>query len=111
MLRDLHNKLALALSFDPFAGDFSGGGEGDRVLSDKLVKTRKAHAECSHCAEPIAAGEINRVRKEIYDDELETFRWCQACVETMAADDDGDAYEARQHEPLTNLGSEGERTP
>ena len=84
------------LSYDPFAGDF--GNCGDRVLSDKMVVAAKAHDECHICGGPIAKGERHRSRSEIFDDELNSFRWCALCCEAMATsqDDDGEAICARQ---------------
>lgn len=81
------------IAFDPFAGDFGGGGPSDKVLADKIVTARKARP-CFHCAEPIAPGTRIRVRKEVYDGDLESFAWCRSCCDAMANQDD-DTLEAR----------------
>lgn len=72
----------LCLAHDPFAGDDSDG----RILSDKMVTTRKT-AKCHQCAETIAVGQRVRSRSEVVDGELMAFKWCQTCCELMAADD------------------------
>lgn len=83
------------LAFDPFAGDFGGAGESDATLSDKMVTARKPHT-CSHCARPIARGELHRSLVEIYDGELSQYRWCNACCLTMLPDADVAAFDARR---------------
>jgi hypothetical protein len=77
---------ASILAFDPFEGDF--GDQGDRTLSDALVKARKLHA-CSHCTGPIAIGEQHRSRSDIAGGELMRWRWCALCCEAMAAQASG----------------------
>lgn len=74
---------AECLADDPFAGDFGGAGDGDRVLSDKMVTNRKG-GECHNCAGPCLPGTRNRVRAEVYDGDLMRFRWCQTCCFAMA---------------------------
>lgn len=76
-----------ALMYDPFAGDFEGGGMGDRILRDKIVTARKA-AECFICHESIKPGDRIRSRVEVYDGELMTFKFCQLCCQAMATSDD-----------------------
>lgn len=75
------------LADDPFAGDF---GDGERVLSDKMV-TARGVGECHACAEQPLPGTRNRVRVEAYGSELLRFRWCEPCCRLMArshVDDD-----------------------
>jgi len=76
---------ARCLSTDPFAGDFSGGGEGDGVLSDKMVTARKA-GECHACAGQLQPGTRVRRRAEVYDSEFMRFGWCEPCCRAMAQD-------------------------
>ena len=61
------------LDYDPFDGDF--GGPGDKVLSDRLVVSRKIY-KCFHCGGGIAVGEKHRSRFEKRDGEMWTSRWC-----------------------------------
>lgn len=73
---------ALILAYDPFAGD-----DGDsRVLSDKMVTTRKK-AKCHQCRTTIRIGQRVRSRAEAFDGELMSFKWCPKCCELMAKDD------------------------
>lgn len=72
------------LSEDPFAGDFEGGGDSDRIMSDKMVTNRNG-GECHTCASVCLPGSRNRVRVEVYDGELMRFRRCQSCSRAMAA--------------------------
>lgn len=74
---------AQCLADDPFAGDFGGAGDSDRILSDKMVTARKG-GECHTCAEIAQPGTRNRVRTEVYDGELMSFRWCEPCCRLMA---------------------------
>ena len=83
---------AVALSFDPFAGDFGGSGQHDRVLSDRIVTTHGGHA-CHNCLSRIQALAHSRVRVEVYDDSLMVFRWCGPCTTAMAKD--SNEYEDR----------------
>lgn len=83
------------LAFDPFAGDF--GDQGDRTLSDKMVRAAKPHS-CFHCKGPIVVGEAHRSRSDITDGDLMSFRWCAACCMAMTADDSVSAYDARFRE-------------
>lgn len=77
---------AACLADDPFAGDFGGSGDGDRVLSDRMVTNRKGGI-CHNCAGDCAPGTRNRVRAEVYDGDLMRFRWCQLCCFAMAVYD------------------------
>ncbi len=79
--------LADCLATDPFAGDFGGSGQGDRVLSDKLVRVRKLH-NCHDCHETIEVGQTARSRAEVYDDEICQFYWCEVCCQAAADHDD-----------------------
>lgn len=74
----------LCMADDPFAGDF--GDAGDRVLLDKMVTARKG-GECSACGQNAEPGTRNRVRSEVYDGELMSFRWCERCCFAMAVYD------------------------
>lgn len=82
------------MSVDPFEGDF--GDPGDRVLKDKIGTARKA-GECHCCAQQIQPGERVRIRAEISDGQMMSFRWCQKCCVAMASSwrDDGRAWGAR----------------
>jgi hypothetical protein len=76
-------KIDSVLKYDPFAGDF---GDGERTLSDKIVKGRKEHT-CDMCFGIIVVGEIHRARVEVeYDTEINTYRYCNACCEAMSID-------------------------
>jgi hypothetical protein len=68
------------LADDPFAGDF---GDGERILSDKMVTSRGV-GECHDCAETPLPGTRNRVRVEAYGSEILRFRWCETCCRLMA---------------------------
>jgi hypothetical protein len=74
------------LADDPFAGDYGGSGDGDAVLSDKMVTNRKG-GSCHMCAGHCAPGTRNRVRTEVYDGDLMRFRWCVECCFAMAVYD------------------------
>lgn len=84
----------MVLATDPFAGDF--GSPGDRTLKDKMGTARKA-GECQDCGQMIQPGERIRLRTDIFDGELMSFRWCQLCCEAMAisGDDDMEAWSKR----------------
>jgi uncharacterized CHY-type Zn-finger protein len=78
-----------ALKFDPFAGD-----DGDsRVLSDRIVTTRKEH-KCHNCFQEFQAGQVSRHRVEVFDGELMEFRWCGECTHAMTLD--GDEFQNRE---------------
>lgn len=82
------------LATDPFAGDF--GSPGDRTLKDKMGTARK-QGPCQDCGQTIQPGERIRLRTDIFDGELMSFRWCQLCCEAMAisGEDDMDAWSKR----------------
>ena len=87
-----------ALRFDPFEGDMDGDS---RILQDKIVTARKP-AECAHCAGKIIPGERIRSRKEVFDGEFESYKWCEPCIVLMAkmiqgeyGDEPVDDYERR----------------
>ena len=82
------------LSVDPFEGDF--GVPADRCLKDKMGNARKA-GPCSLCSQEIQPKERIRIAAHIFDGELHSYRWCNACCEAMAKSwtDDGEAYESR----------------
>lgn len=71
------------LQCDPFAGDFGGSGSNDRILRDKMGTARKC-GPCQDCGQEIKPGERIRIRAEIFDGAMMSFRWCQACCEAMA---------------------------
>lgn len=73
----------MCMSDDPFAGDLGGGGGGDHVLTDKMVTNRRG-GTCHTCAGECAPSSRNRVRTEVYDGEMMSFRWCQTCCFGMA---------------------------
>ena len=72
------------LCHDPFAGDF--GDQSDRILSDKMVTARKG-GRCHDCGEIAQPGTRNRVRSEVVDGEMMSFRWCEKCCFGMAVYD------------------------
>jgi len=82
------------MAVDPFEGDF--GDIGGVILKDKIGTARKA-GECHACTQQIQPGERVRIRAEIADGGLLSFRWCQKCCEAMAASwrDGGRALDAR----------------
>ena len=82
------------LACTPFDGDF--GSPNDRTLKDKMVTARKA-GECHLCGQQIQPGTRTRSMTAIFDGELASYRWCNACCAAMALswEDDGTAYEAR----------------
>lgn len=94
MLRTITFDEAECLKYYPFEGDF--GSPGDRILSDRIVTTRKP-AQCHMCLNPAEPGSRSRVLKAIYDGELRTYRWCSDCCAAMARvwDFDGDPFEER----------------
>jgi hypothetical protein len=74
---------AEVLSVDPFEGDYGGSGSGDRILSDAVVTCRKA-ATCHACNGQCEPKTAIRRRVEVYDGELMSFAWCNACCKAMA---------------------------
>lgn len=82
------------LACRPFEGDF--GSPDDRILKDKMVTARKAGA-CFLCEQEITPGERIRTMAAVFDGELMSYRWCNACCAAMSKSwlDDGDAYEER----------------
>jgi hypothetical protein len=82
------------LAANPFEGDF--GAPGDRTLKDRLGVARKA-GPCHDCRQTIQPGERVRMRSDICDGELMSFRWCALCCSAMALSwtDGGEAWEAR----------------
>lgn len=81
-------KLEPALRFNPFPDDF--GEQGDKILQDKIVKSRKAH-DCHHCKGGILKGDLVRSRTDVFDGEIATYRWCNTCTSLMARLDDEEA--------------------
>jgi len=70
------------LLVNPFESDF---GDGERVLSDKIVGARKVHFPgCLCCFGGIAKDEAHRARVEVSHGQARTYRWCQLCCEAMA---------------------------
>lgn len=82
--------LSAALRVNPFEGDF--GNPSDRTIRDRIVKTRK-EGPCHHCSETILKGTFARSRTELFDGQIESYRWCQKCTELMARIDDDGAEE------------------
>jgi hypothetical protein len=82
------------LACNPFEGDF--GSPADRCLKDKMGNARKA-GPCSLCGQEIQPKERIRIAAHIFDGEMHSYRWCNACCAAMALSwtDDGNAYEAR----------------
>lgn len=83
------------LSVDPFAGNF---GDGEIVLSDKIVRAAKTHPVCCNiCGGDVQKGARHRALVEAYAGKVMTFRFCPECCLAMATanDDDGRAWEAR----------------
>lgn len=83
------------LEFNPFEGDF--GEQGDRVLSDKVVKARKER-KCSHCSSLIQKGDYVRSMSAKFDGELMSYAWCSECCDLMHAiviseDSDDEEYD------------------
>lgn len=78
----------------PFDGDF--GSPDDRILKDKMATARKGGA-CSLCEQEIRPGERIRTMAAVFDGDLMSYRWCNACCAAMAQSwlDDGEAYEQR----------------
>jgi hypothetical protein len=85
------------LAYDPFSGDFEGGGCGDRVLKDKMVTARK-EAKCFICKETIKPKDRIRTIVEVYDDELMTFKFCTQCCEAMESEDADEILDNRHRE-------------
>lgn len=82
------------LCCDPFEGGF--GEASDRRLKDKMVTARKG-GPCNLCGVEIQPKERIRTLVAIFDGELSSYRWCNACCAAMAKSlyDDGEAWEAR----------------
>ena len=80
------------LACGPFDGDF--GSPDDRILKDKMVTARKG-GECFLCEQEILPGERIRVMAAVFDCELMSYRWCNACCAAMAKMwlDDGEPYD------------------
>lgn len=80
---------------DPFAGDF---GDGERILSDKIVTTAKTHeGVCNICSGDIVKGTRSRSRVEANYGEVQSYRWCEPCCIAMAVsqEDSGDEWTRR----------------
>lgn len=86
-----------ALEYDPFAGDF--GDQGDRMLSDKIVKFRRGDSLCRECRGRIRPGSLGRSLKMLWADRGPvTYRVCEDCTNAMALaieTDDLEPMEAR----------------
>lgn len=88
---------ASCLACDPFAGDFGGGGDWDRILSDKIVVCRKKR-KCHICAGFCKPRTRIRSRTEVFDGEMMRFAWCNDCCAAMAAyDGDSDSELERRY--------------
>lgn len=87
--------LTKALLFNPFQGDF--GDVGDRELSDKLVRFRKAR-ECHCCAHNVKPGTQGRALTMLWQsDGVMSYAYCTECTEAQALSwtDYGKAIDAR----------------
>lgn len=69
------------LNYYPFEGDF--GLPTDRTLKDKIGIARKS-GPCSLCDQDIQPKEKIRIMACIFDGELHSYRWCEACCIAMA---------------------------
>lgn len=72
-----HTKEELALLEDPFCDDF--GGQMDKKLRSKIVKTKKPHG-CSLCDSTIVSGSKARNDTWIFDGEIKTYYWHIDCL-------------------------------
>lgn len=101
------------LSYNPFQGD-----ETDiRLLSDRMVVTRRAH-KCNICWEDFPAGSRARARREVNREEHKTmtFYFCPLCCEAMAKamsddDDAGRAIEERTSMGMDRAGARPDQPP
>lgn len=84
---------ALALRYDPFAGDKDDGGF--RILRDQMVTARRAGPCATPCGEPVAPGQRVRKMVSVRDGEIFQIRFCEPCCRAMAADDEGEEIEQR----------------
>lgn len=84
------------LSYDPFAGDFEGGGARDVILKNKMVTARK-NAICCICEDTILPKDRIRIIVEIYDDELLTFKFCTKCCKIMEEDEVDEKLDERRN--------------
>jgi hypothetical protein len=84
------------LAADPFASDF--GSPGDRTFKDKITKARVG-GPCHWCDKEIKPGEVIRLRTDLSEGVVCTYRWCTLCCKAMAKSwtDDGKAWERRAH--------------
>ena len=80
------------LAYNPFDGDF--GEPGDKVLSDKIVSTRK-ESTCVECLTTTQKGERVRSLSAVFGGKLFSYRWCSACCRmfSLAFSDDPDEYD------------------
>lgn len=87
--------LSEVLKYNPFDGDF--GDQGDREMSDKLVKFRKPNP-CHICGHDVAPGTVGRSLTMLWQtDGMMTYRYCAECTQAQADSwtDDGRAICAR----------------
>lgn len=82
------------LALNPFDMDF--GSPGDRIFSDRIAVARKV-GPCHICTQLIQPGEAIRRHVGLYDDRMQTYRWCRLCCGAMALSwtDDSRAIEER----------------
>lgn len=86
-----------ALLYDPWGCD-----DGEmRLLQDKIVTTRGGN-KCHQCGVGIKKGERIRSRREVFDGDFMSFRWCQICTSLMA-EEDPTLLEARSQTNKTHL--------
>jgi len=87
--------LSEALKYNPFEGDF--GDQGDREMSDKLVKFRKVN-QCHVCGGNVEPGTTGRSLAMLWQtDGMMTYRYCAECTQAQADSwtDNGKAICAR----------------
>jgi hypothetical protein len=93
------------LDCDPFGGDF--GDPSDKTLSDKMVYARKKH-QCFWCGEKIERKELHRLRVDIIDGELISYRWCANCCSAMVKDVKSGTCDATEKRISMNRRAEAE---
>lgn len=87
------SSIDMCLRWDPWEGDM----DADYVLlSDKMVVAAKRHLHCHVCDGPIEKGERHRARREVFEKQALTFRFCALCCEAAAhRDQNFDALDKR----------------
>ncbi len=71
-----------------YQGLFNGEKCGaERIVSDKIVVSRKDHPHCFVCFGSMRAGSHNRVSAIVWDGEFLSSRVCEICCSAMAHSD------------------------